>query len=140
MNPVSEIVSYSPVASPMATSSQPNFSLSFSTINSSNPTKSYIPDFVYNLCADDTQQCDDICSNNVFSPVVDGYVHDPRNGKVFCPFGKGETMNQSIVYDQSYINSFNSNNITNFATSTWGHAPQMDPRSLSKVGLSWRTS
>jgi len=102
----------------------------------------YIPDSVYTICGEQTQDCN-ICSNNVYSPVVNGFVHDPRNGKVFCPFGKGQSMNQSIVYDQSYINSLNVNKInnkTNYTQTTWGRAPQMDPRPLSKIGLSWRTS
>ena len=100
----------------------------------------YIPDSVYTICGEETQQCDSICSNNVWSPVVNDYVHDPYNGKVFCPFGKGESMNQSIISDQSYVNSFNLNNINNYAKTTWGRAPQMDPRALSKIGLTWRTS
>jgi len=103
--------------------------------------KNYIPDYVYSsICADDTNACDDICSNRVFSPVVNGYVHDPYNGKVFCPFGKGQSMNQSIVYDQSFLNTFNNQKYTNYASTTWGHAPQLDPRPLAKVGLSWKTS
>jgi hypothetical protein len=100
---------------------------------------SYIPDSVYTLCAEETQDCN-ICSNNVFSPVVNGNVHDPRNGKVFCPFGVGDTMNQSIAADQSFMNSFNISTNAKYTTSTWGRAPQMDPRSLTKIGLEWRTS
>ena len=103
--------------------------------------KNYIPDYVYSsVCADDTNACDDVCSNNVYSPVVNGIVHDPYNGKVFCPFGKGQSMNQSIVYDQSFLNTFNNQKYKNYAQSTWGHAPQLDPRSLAKIGLSWKTS
>jgi hypothetical protein len=102
-------------------------------------SQSYIPDSVYTVCGEETQDCN-ICSNNVYSPVVNGFVHDPLNGKVFCPFGKGQSMNQSIVYDQSYLNSSNLNNKTNYAQTTWGHAPQLDPRPLSHIGLSWRTS
>ena len=99
----------------------------------------YTPDSVFMICGEQTQDCD-ICSNNVYSPVVNGYVHDPLSGKVFCPFGIGNTLNQSIIADQSYANSMNVNNIPNFSYTKWGRAPQMDPRSLTKVGLSWRTS
>ena len=100
----------------------------------------YIPDSVYTICGEETQDCT-ICSNNVYSPVVNGYVHDPLNGKVFCPFGKGNSMNQSIISDQSYINTLNINkNGLNYQNTTWGHAPQMDPRPLSKIGLTWITS
>jgi len=105
-------------------------------LNSSN----YIPDFVYSsMCAEETQQCENTCSNNIYSPVVGGYVHDPRNGKVFCPFGKGDSMNQSTVFDQSVINSSNML-IPNYTSTTWGRAPQLEPRQLAKIGLSWRTS
>ena len=125
----------SPISSNIPPSKQ--FTLNFNKFDN----KSYIPDFVYSsMCSEETQECDDICSNKVYSPVVGGYVHDPYNGKVFCPFGKGNSLNQSIIYDQSYLNSFNLNSINNYATSTWGHAPQLDPRPLSRIGLHFRTS
>ena len=117
-----------------------NNSITSPSMNLNSFQKSYIPDFVYNICSDDTQACDDICSNNVYSPVVGGYVHDPYNGKVFCPFGKGDSMNQSIINDQSMLNTFNLNTVNNYKTTTWGRAPQLDPRSLTKIGLSWVTS
>ena len=101
-------------------------------------TKNYIPDFVYSsMCADD---CEDVCSNNVYSPVVGGYVHDPYNGKVFCPFGKGDSLNKSIMSDQTFMDTFNSSSINNYATTKWGHVPQLSPRPLVKVGLTWQTS
>jgi len=99
----------------------------------------YIPDSVFMVCGEKTQDCG-VCSNKVYSPVVNGYVHDPLIGKVFCPFGKGNSMNQSISSDQGYINGYNMATNSNYARTTWGHAPQMDPRALTKVGLSWRTS
>jgi len=108
-------------------------------MNYNSNSQSYIPDSVYTVCGEQTQDCN-ICSNNVYSPVVNGFVHDPYNGKVFCPFGKGQSMNQSIVYDQSYLNSSNLTNKINYASTTWGHAPQLDPRPLAHIGLSWRTS
>ena len=108
-------------------------------MNNFNKQNAIIPDSVYTICGEQTQDCT-ICSNNVYSPVVNGYVHDPLNGKVFCPFGKGESMNQSIMADQSFMNSFNINNFVNFPKTTWGRAPQMDPRPLSKIGLTWITS
>lgn len=108
-------------------------------MNYNSTMQSYIPDSVYTICGEETQDCN-ICSNNVYSPVVNGFVHDPYNGKVFCPFGKGDSLNQSIIYDQSYVNSSNINNKNNYAQTTWGHAPQMDPRPLAHIGLSWRTS
>ena len=84
------------------------------------------------VCGEATQDCG-ICSNSVFSPVVNGKVHDPLNGKVFCPFGMGETLNQNIMTDQFYLNK-------NIQRTPWGMVPQLDPRPLAKVGLSWRTS
>jgi hypothetical protein len=92
----------------------------------------YIPDSVYTICGGSPQDCN-VCSNVVNSAV--GIVHDSQRGKVFCPFGKGDTMNQSIYGDQNYLNTVN-----NYTPTTWGRAPQIDPRPLAKIGLSWRTS
>ena len=91
------------------------------------------PDSIYMICGENPQDCN-ICKNEVFSPVVNGYVHDPLNGKVFCPFGMGNGLNQNIISDQIFINS------ENLIKTKWGRAPQLDPRSLTKIGLSWRTS
>jgi len=67
-------------------------------------------------------------------------VHDSQMGKVLCPFGMGDSMNQPIFGDQAYINIGSIKNKPGWGNTTWGHAPQMDPRSLTKIGLSWRTS
>ena len=93
----------------------------------------YIPDSVYTICetCENCNNCNN-CSNLVYSPVVNGMVHDSQTGKVFCPFGFNGSMNQSIFGDQNSLR-------TNTST-TWGRAPQMDPRPLSKIGLTWRTS
>ena len=93
----------------------------------------YIPDSVYTICGEYTQDCG-ICSNEVYSKVLNSYVHDSQRGKVFCPFGKKNTMNQSIFSDQIFLNSYINN------TTTFGRAPQLDPRPLSKIGLEFRTS
>ena len=99
----------------------------------------YIPDSVFMMCGEYTGDCT-VCSNSVYSPVVNGKVHDPFMGKVFCPFGKVETMNTPINTDQGFINRYNINTVPNYQKTTWGRAPQMDPRSLSRIGLSWRSS
>ena len=96
----------------------------------------YIPDSVYTLCGQETQDCG-VCSNQVYSPVVNGYVTDTLRGKVFCPFGKGDSMNQPIFGDQLWMNTFQG---SAWGRTTWGHVPQMDPRPLAKIGLSFRTS
>jgi hypothetical protein len=96
----------------------------------------YIPDSVYTICGESPEDCK-ICSNVVYSPIVNGIVHDSQRGKVFCPFGKGDTMNTSVYRDQQLLNSVN---VNKYFTTTWGHAPQVDPRPLAKIGLSWRTS
>lgn len=98
--------------------------------------RDYIPDSVYTICGEDTNvgSCN-ICSNVVWSPVVNGLVHDSQNGKVFCPFGKGDSMNTSIYNDQDYLNNLNKKLPT-----TWGRVPQLDPRALTKIGLEWRSS
>jgi len=101
--------------------------------------KNYLPDSIYTICGEQTQDCN-VCRNNLYSPVVGGMVHDSQRGKVFCPFGMGTSMNQPIFGDQSIINSLNIQAKPGWGKSTWGHAPQMDPRPLSKIGLSWRTS
>ena len=102
-------------------------------------TKSYLPDAIYSLCGDSTQSCN-ICSNNVWSKELNGYVHDTQRGKVFCPFGTNDSMNQMIYQDQWLINSNNKKFKPNYNCTTWGRAPQLDPRPLTKIGLSWRTS
>jgi hypothetical protein len=101
--------------------------------------KNYIPDSVYMICGEQTQDCG-ICSNNLYSPVVSGMVHDTLRGKVLCPFGKGESMNQPIFGDQGITNATSIQTNPGWSKTTWGHVPQMDPRSLVKIGLSWRTS
>lgn len=94
------------------------------------PVSQLLPDSLYSLCAEDTNSCD-VCHNQVWSPVVNGMVHDTQRGKVFCPFGVDGSMNQNIFNDQSTVN---------YSRTTWGMAPQMEPRSLAKIGLYWRTS
>jgi hypothetical protein len=93
----------------------------------------YIPDSVYTICGEDINACSN-CSNTIYSPVVKGYVHDTLSGKVYCPFGTGNSMNQPIYNDQIYLNQFIN------PSTVWGKAPQLDPRSLVKVGLTWNTS
>jgi len=102
-------------------------------------TKDYIPDSVYTLCGEYTQDCN-VCSNKIFSPIVNGFVHDTLRGKVMCPFGMGESMNQPIFGDQGILNNNFIQNNPNWGKTTWGHVPQLDPRSLTEIGLSWRTS
>jgi hypothetical protein len=101
--------------------------------------KHYLPDSIYMLCGEDTQDCS-ICSNNLYSPIVGGMVHDSQMGKVFCPFGMGDSMNQPIFGDQATANANYNSQKPGWSKTTWGHVPQMDPRSLTKIGLSWRTS
>jgi hypothetical protein len=101
--------------------------------------KNWIPDSVYTICGENTQDCT-ICSNNLYSNAVNGMVHDSQRGKVFCPFGEGESMNQPIFGDQGILNSKFIQAQPNWGKTTWGHVPQMDPRPLTKIGLTWRTS
>ena len=96
--------------------------------------KNYIPDSIYTLCGSATQDCKN-CLNRVHSTELNAFVHDSQRGKVFCPFGTNGTMNQTIFGDQGYLNG-----VYNFKDTTWGRAPQLYPRSLSKIGLEWRTS
>ena len=110
--------------------------MSYSLFNQGVPQRDYIPDSVYTICGEDTQDCT-ICSNVVWSPVVNGFVHDSQNGKVFCPFGKGNSMNTPIYGDQSFLVQLNPGK---FQNTTWGRAPQLEPRPLAKIGLEWRTS
>ena len=97
----------------------------------------YIPDSVYTICGEQTQDCN-ICSNNVYSPVVGGEVHDSLTGKVLCPFGKTDTMNISIYSDQKFLDLSNINSNDNYYKTTWGRVPQVDPRPLARIGFSWR--
>ena len=101
----------------------------FSLFQKNVPPKDYLPDSIFTLCEENN--CT-ICSNEIYSPVVGGMVHDSQNGKVFCPFGSGESMNQSIYGDQLSLKGL--------PQTTWGRAPQLDPRPLTKIGLHWRTT
>ena len=101
--------------------------------------KNYLPDSIYTICGENTQDCG-VCENKLYSNVVSGMVHDSQRGKVFCPFGMGESMNQPIYGDQDILNAKNISSQPMWGKTTWGHVPQMDPRSLTKIGLTWRTS
>ena len=101
--------------------------------------KNYIPDSIYTICGEHTNNCNN-CSNKLYSPVVGGMVHDSQRGKVFCPFGTGTSMNQPIFGDQGYLNELSIKNNPEWGKTTWGHVPQMEPRSLSRIGLEWRTT
>ena len=105
----------------------------FSLFQKYTPQRSYLPDSIYSLCGEDTQNCE-VCSNVIWSPVVNGYVHDTQLGKVFCPFGKGDTLNISTYNDQAFINKINDRPQT-----TWGNVPQLNPRPLARIGLEFRT-
>lgn len=106
----------------------------FSFFQQSLPKRDYTPDSIYTVCGEDTQDCT-ICENVVWSPVVNSLVHDTQRGKVFCPFGKGNSLNTSIYIDQNYLNRLNQ-----LPQTTWGRVPQLDPRPLTRVGLEFRTS
>lgn len=106
----------------------------FSFFQQATPEKTYLPDSLYSVCGEETQACG-VCKNEVWSPVVNSYVHDTQAGKVFCPFGKGDSMNTPIFQDQAYLNRLN-----NQPQTTWGHVPQLGPRSLVRVGLEFRTN
>ena len=49
-------------------------------------------------------------------------------------------MNQPIFGDQGILNGKLIQAQPNWGKTTWGHVPQMDPRPLAKIGLTWRTS
>ena len=108
----------------------------FSFFQQSVKSKNYLPDSIYSVCGEDTQACN-VCSNEVYSTALNAKVHDTLRGKVFCPFGMGESLNTPIYGDQSYLVQLQPNR---FQGSTWGRAPQLDPRPLVKVGLHWRTT
>ena len=106
--------------------------MNYSFFNQSVQPRNYLPDSIYTLCGEDTQDCS-VCSNVVQTPI--GLVHDTQNGKVFCPFGKGDSMNTPIYGDQAFLTKLNG-----FKNTTWGRVPQLNPRPLAKIGLEFRTS
>ena len=108
--------------------------MNYNFFNQDTKPRNYLPDSIYTLCGEETQDCT-ICSNKLWSPIVNGFVHDSQNGKVFCPFGKADSMNKSIYTDQAFLN-----NLNNLPATTWGRVPQLDPRPLAKIGLSFRVS
>jgi hypothetical protein len=97
--------------------------------------KDYTPDFIYNDCRGEPSECT-VCSNTVYSRLLNGNVHDVERAKVFCPFGKGESMNLSVFLSQLDLDSTKKKE---YFKTKWGHAPQLDPRPLAKIGLEWRT-
>ena len=102
-----------------------------------NSAKNFLPDSIYNVCGEFTEDCT-ICSNVVYSNQINDVVHDSQRGKVFCPFGMGESLNKNIFNDQYSL--IMDNGIKKWGNTTWGSVPQLDPRPLSKIGLEWRTS
>ena len=87
----------------------------------------YLPDSIYLLYE---------TGSNVVQTSL-GPVQDSDRGKVFSPFGIGNTFKQSIFSDT--LNELKQQT-PQWKQSTWGHVPQFDPRSLNKIGLEWRTS
>lgn len=94
----------------------------------------YTPDSIYMVCGhmNNSNSCE-ICSNSTTSNLFPGInIEGTRRGFAYCPFGKKDSMNQSIFVDQQSIN--------NNTSTKWGRVPQLPPRSLSLIGLDWRTS
>lgn len=97
--------------------------------------KDYTPDFIYNNCRSYPSTCD-VCTNTVYSSLLDANVRDTERAKVFCPFGKGQSMNINIFNSQLVLDSQYGREYLN---TKWGHAPQLNPRPATKIGLEWRT-
>lgn len=110
--------------------------MNYSFFNQNTLVRNYLPDSIYSLCGEDTQNCT-VCPNTLWSPEVNGLVHDTLRGKVFCPFGKGNSMNRSNYGDQAYLVGLTPQK---FQNTTWGRAPQLNPLPLARIGLEWRTS
>ena len=102
-------------------------------------SRNYLPDSIYTICGEFTQDCNN-CYNQKWSPIVNGIVHDSQRGKVFCPFGSGNSMNTPIFGEQIKLNNKNLEIDPKWGNTTWGRAPQLTPRSLSRIGLEWRSS
>jgi hypothetical protein len=107
--------------------------MSYSFFNNSTAPLNYLPDSVYAICSENDAIYCAVCSNEVSTPI--GLVSAIERAKVFCPFGMGESLNKNIYSDQSYLT-----NLNNLPATTWGRVPQLTPRSISKIGLEWRTS
>lgn len=85
----------------------------------------YIPDSIHARC---DNKCN-ICSSNIeYSKRLKLEIQQTKRGKVFCPFGKKENIDLDIYFNQIHKNT----------DTTWGRVPQLDPRSLSRIGLEWR--
>lgn len=106
--------------------------LEFSLINTEDKKKSFIPDSAYVNCLNNPSLCNDVCSNEQYSPLYNNTVSAPQRELTFCPFGKNNTMNISTFTDQK--------GIIIDKTTKWGKVPQLDPRPLSRIGLEWRIS
>ena len=99
----------------------------------------YIPDSIYTICGNDPSNCAN-CSNVVSTRVFNNYIvaHDPLRGKVLCPFGTKNSMNQSNFSDQLYNYNTEIQSNEYYTQTPFGRAPQMNPRPLSKIGIHWR--
>ena len=83
----------------------------------------YIPDSVY---APFSVNNLNFCSNKI--NTLEGVVTAPeRASEIKCPFGTNDSFNKGIFFKE-----------TQLPYSTWGRVPQLNPRSLNKIGMEWR--
>ena len=75
-------------------------------------TRNYIPDSI------NTTEC-----NNTINSFY-GPVNGPERGLYTCPFGLNENI--GVFFRESLGNT------------TWGRVPQLDPRSIARIGNEYR--
>lgn len=79
----------------------------------------YIPDTLYNVKP--AQYMQDVCVNELHGIKVN------ERGFTKCPFGTVDSANKGIFFKESIPQN-----------TQWGRVPQLDPRSLKKIGMEWR--
>ena len=82
---------------------------------------------------------DDILTlSNILREIESYSVHDlvliQEKAKEFC------LVNSWDAKTREFLNNINIQQNNNYRQTTFGHAPQLDPRPLAKIGLEWRTS
>ena len=80
----------------------------------------YIPDSLY---AQSPSEMKKLCSDCL--PTCIGCIKSTERGIVNCPFGMNPQ--KGIFFKEQQL-----------PNTQWGRAPQLDPRSLNRIGMEWR--
>ena len=83
----------------------------------------YIPDSIY---APFSPKQMSFCSNTIETSYGTVSAPERANG-IKCPFGTSNSFNKGIFFKEQ-----------DYQPTQFGRVPQLDPRSLKKIGREWR--